>query len=307
MPLADSVFEGDVVQLTAQVLDDAGAAVPGASVSWSVSDTTLAKVAGPGGFALLKPGTVRVTARSGDGTGTYDLVIGRLAVKSIVLTPGTLNLGRGDRIQVLASVTGQGGRQIAGRSLLYSSDDQQVAVIGSPDNSIGSPGFLIATGPGSTTNRATVDGVTGTAHVGVVVADTTFSLTHYNGAALPVLVAADSVMFFGVKEYAEVYAESGTLVLSGLAQLRYKVDVRFVQYHVIRETGERREVRFTSSEFDRGLVTSVGANGSLSMLSEFIGPHLEHSAALQADGYLVHFSVPGDDIFLDLRYRRQTP
>jgi hypothetical protein len=43
------------------------------------------------------------------------------------------------------------------------------------------------------------------------------------------------------------------------------------------------------------------------MLSEFIDPHLEHSAMLQPDGYLVHFREPGDDFFLDLRYKRVTP
>ena len=307
VPLADSAFEGDVVQLSAHVLDDAGAVVPGAPVTWTVSDETLARIVGANTFALLKAGNVRITARSGAMSATYDLVIGKLVVKSVVLNPGSLDLGRGDRMQITATVLGQGGRPLIGRSVRYSSDDQQVALIGSPDNTVGAPGFLIAAGAGSTTIRGTVDGVTGTAHVGVVVADTTFSLTQFNGTPVPVLVASDSVSINGVKEWAEVYAETGTLVLSGLAQLRYKVDVRFTQYHVIRETGEKLEVRFQSSEFDRGLVTAVGTNGSLTMLSEFIGPHLEHSAALLSDGYLVHFTVPGDDRILDLRYKRQTP
>jgi hypothetical protein len=95
--------------------------------------------------------------------------------------------------------------------------------------------------------------------VSVVIADTTFALTQFNGSPLPVLVAADSVLINGVPEFDEVYAESGTLVLSGLMQLRYQLDVRFSQYHVIR-TGNtvQRELRFQQREFDRGLVT-VGA------------------------------------------------
>jgi hypothetical protein len=150
--------------------------------------------------------------------------------------------------------------------------------------------------------------VTGTVHVGVVVADTNFVLTHFNGIALPALVAADTVMFNGVKEFDEVYADTGTFILSGLAQERYNLGVHFSQYHVIR-TGDtvQRELRLQFlGEFDRGVVT-VGANGSLSMLSEFIGPHLEHSATLQSDGYLVHFREPGDDFFLDLKYERVRP
>ena len=307
VPVADSVFEGDVVRLTAVVLDDSGAEVAGAPVSWTTSDTTLAKDTGEGTFALLRPGTVRITARSAAVTGTYDLVIGRLVVKRVDLSPGTLGLGRGDRMQIAVRVFGQGDRTITGRPVTFTSDDPLVAVIGTPGSDIAGPGFLIATGPGSTTIRATVDAVTGTAPVGVVIADTIFTLTHFNAAPVPVLVAADTVLFNGVPEFAEVYAESGTLVLSGLRQLRYTLDVRFSQYHVIR-TGDtvRRELRFQTREFDRGIVT-VDANGSLSMLSEFIGPHLEHTAALEPDGFLVHFRIPGDDSFLDLKYRRQAP
>jgi hypothetical protein len=307
VPLADSVFEGDVIRLSAVLVDDSGAEGAGAPVAWTVSDTTLARSAGDGSFALLKPGTARITARIGAVSGSYDLVIGRLAVKRVDLTPGTLDLGRGDRQQMSARVFGQGDRAITGRPVTFTSDDTLVAVIGSPDNVIGGPGFLIAVGPGSTTIHASVDGVRGTANVSVVIADTTFALSQFNGSPLPVLVAADSVMFDGVPEFDEVYAESGTLVLAGLTQLRYQLDVRFSQYHVIRtDSTVRRELRLQTREFDRG-IASVGANGNLAMLSEFIGPRLEHTAALQPDGFLVHYRIPGEDSFLDLKYRRQAP
>ena len=306
VPLADSAFEGDIVRLTAVVMDGSGAEGAGAPVTWTVSDTTLAKSAGDGSFALLKPGTAHITARIGAATGTYDLVIGRLAVKRVDLTPGTMSLGRGDRLQVSARVLGQGDRLITGRTITFTSDDTLVAVIGSPGNVIGGPGFLIAVGPGATTIRANVDGVTGTAHASVAIADTTFALSQYNGSSLPVLIAADTVLFNGVPEFDEVYAESGTLVLSGLMQLRYQLDVRYSQYYVIR-TGDTvsRELRFQQREFDRGVAT-VGVNGNLAMTSEFIFP-LDHTAAPQPDGFQVHYRIPGSDSFLDLRYRRQTP
>jgi hypothetical protein len=305
---ADSVFEGDVIRLTARVVDDAGAEVPNANVSWASGDTTLARVTNADSLTLLRPGTVRITARSGASTATYDLAIGRLVATKVELTPPALSLGRGDRVQVVARVVGQGNRTISGRTIAFSSADSTVAVIGSPDNTVGGPGFLIAVGPGSTTIAATADGVTGTVHVGVVVADTNFVLTHFNGAPLPALVAADSVSFNGVKEFDEVYADTGTLVLSGLAQERYSLGVHFSQYHVVRNVDSvQRELRLSFlGEIDRGVVT-VGPAGSLSMLSELIGPHLEHSATLQSDGYLVHFREPGDDFFLDLKYERVRP
>lgn len=308
VPLADSVFEGDVVRLSAKVFDEAGAEVPAALVVWAVGDTTLATLASSDSLILLRPGTVRITAHSGAATAAYALAIGRLVVQKVELTPGTMTLGRGDRVQVGARAVGQGNRTITARTVTFTSGDTMVAVIGSPGNVVGAPGFLIAVGPGSTTIAASVDGVTGTAHVGVVIADTTFALTQFNGAPLPALVAADSVMFNGVKEFDEVYADAGTLILSGLAQERYNLGVHFSQYHVIR-VGDtvQRELRLQFlGEVDRGVVTT-GANGGLSMLSEFIGPHLEHSATLQSDGYLVHFREPGDDFFIDLRYTRVTP
>jgi hypothetical protein len=308
-PVADSVFEGDVVSLTAKVLDANGAEVPGAPVTWTAGDTTLAKVAGVGSFALLRPGTVHITARSGAATGVYDLVIGRLVVQKVELTPGILSLGRGDRVPLVPRILAQGDRAITGRTASFTSDDSLVAII--PGLlSTGAPGtaLIIAVGPGSTTIRATVDGVTGTAQVGVVIADTTFALTHFEGAPLPVLITADSMLVDGVAEFDEVYADSGTLVLSGLAQERYNLNVRYSAYRVIR-TGDtvKRELRVQIVVFaDHGVVT-VGANGSLSLLSEFIGPHLEHAATLQSDGYLVHYHIPGDDAFLDLRYKRGMP
>ena len=226
----------------------------------------------------------------------------------VELAPETLHLGRGDRVQMTARLLGADGGEITGRPITYSSDDTLVAVIGSPENSVGGPGFLIARGTGATTIRATVDGVTGTAHVDVVIADTNFTLTHFNGSAIPVLVAADSVEFEGQREFDEVYVDGGTLVLSGLLQERYALTVHISQYHVFR-TGDtvQRELRFqANAEVDRGLVTAT-ANGTLSMLSELIGPHLEHSATIIADGLLVHFHEPGDDFFSDLQYRRVQP
>jgi hypothetical protein len=229
-------------------------------------------------------------------------------VQHVTLTPDVLHLGRGDQVQVTAHATDYDGREVTGRTVTFASADSKVAIIGSPDNVVGRPGFLIAVGPGSTTISATVDGVTGTAHIDVVAADTTFELTHFNGTVLPVLVAADSVIFDGQKEFAEVYVDAGTLVLSGLLQERYTITVRVSQYHVFTVGGiVQRELRFRSNaDFDRGVVTT-NTDGSLSMLSEFIGPHLEHSATRTTDGYVVHFQEPGEDVVHELRYRRVSP
>lgn len=303
VPVADSVFEGDFIRLNAIVLDASGDQVPGATVAWTDSDPALAQSFGDGSFALLKPGTVRIEARSGSATATYDLVIGGLVVKRVDLTPATLDIGRGDQVQVSVRTFGQGDRPIAGHAITFAADDPRVASIGAPINPVGGPGFLTAVGAGSTTIRATVDGVTGTARANVVIADTTLTLTEFQGAKVPVLISSDSVLIDGVPELAEVVAESGTLVLSGIKALRYQVDVRIIQYRVTRIDGIIQRVpRFEQHRFDRGLAT-VAANGDLAMTSELVFP-LAHTATAEPDGFRVRFNIAGDDSFFDLRFKR---
>lgn len=302
VPVADSVFEGDVIHLTAKVFDRAGTEVQAAPITWTVNDTTLARVSGDGTLRLLQPGTVHITARSDGAVGTYDLAIGRLVVTRVEVAPKTLRLGRGDLSTLAALVFGQGDRAITGRTITFTSDDTLVVAVGGVGYP---PNYLRATGPGSTMIRASVDGVTGTAPAEVVNADTTFALTQYNGSPLPVLIAADTVTIDGKKEFDEVYAESGTFVESGVLQRRYQIDVRYTQYHVTRTADSvTREPRFAQREFDRGVFTAF-ENGSLVMTSEWIYP-LVHTAAPEADGFLVHYRIPGDDSFLDLRYVRVT-
>lgn len=304
-PVLDSVFEGDTLRLAAQVFDEAGGPVPTARIAWTVGDTTLAEVIGDGILELLKPGTVRIIARSGTADATYDLAIGRLVVKRVELTPESVSMGRTDRLPVTARVLGQGDRAVVDRTVTFTSDDTLVAVVFGTGSIGSSAGLLIAVGPGSATIRASVDGVAGTAHVGVVVVDTTFVLAEYEGSRIPVLVWADTVFVDGVPNFYEIDVDSGALVLSGLLQKRYELEVPYSVYHVLHTgtTVQRELIAQVRGQFDRGLVTA-GAGGSLSMVSEIIGPHLEHTATLQSDGYRVRFRIPGEDTVLDLGYRR---
>ena len=306
-PLEASVFEGDTVRLTARVFDQAGIEVADAPVAWEVADTTLAAFVDPDVLVLLRPGTLRITARSGSAADTYDLVIGGLIVQRVDVTPNTIGMGRTDHLVITARAVGQGGRQITDRPVTFMSDDTLVAIaVGLASSDDPSSALVIAVGAGSTTIRATADGVTGTATVGVVALDTTFSLTQYSGSPLPVLVETDTIVADADTLVYEVYADQGTLVLSGLLQRRYELDQTYGVYRVIRmaDPAEREFVVRIRGEHDRGVVVSARPNGSLSMVSEIIGPHLEHTATHWADGYLVRYRIPGEDEQLDLGYSR---
>jgi hypothetical protein len=300
-PVADSVFEGDTVRLTARVFDQGGVEVLGAPVTWAVGDTTLAAFVEPDVLLLRRPGTVRITAHSGAAVDTYDLGIGRLVVQRVELTPDAIIMGRTDHLEIAVHTLGQGGREITGRVVTFTADDTLVAIAPGPTSAL-----LIAVAAGSTTIRANVDGVTGAAAVDVVAVDTTLSLTQYEGAPVPVLVEADTVVTGGLPLVYEIYADGGTLILSGLLQKRYQLGVTYSIYRLVPDTdpAERTFVARISAQSDRGLVTA-GSNGSLSMVSEVFGPHLEHTAAPQPDGYLVRYRIPGENAWLDLWYSRQ--
>jgi hypothetical protein len=292
-----AVFEGDVVVLRAVVRDAAGREIPGAPITWSVSDATVAEVATDGTVTTLKPGVARVTARSGTATAAHDLAIARLMVQQVTVLPVSLTLAQGDITPVGIRVQGEGGRDVQGRLVTITSDDPSIA-------SIDASGRVRAVSPGVTTVRAIADGVTGTSRVEVTASDAVLVLSRLGGARLPLLVGADSVEVGGVLEYHEVYVETGRLLLTGAAQPRYEVEVRYAEYNVVTVGGQRSlQLRLTWREYDRGLV-HFDARGDLTMVSEYVIP-LSHTASAVSGGFEVRFRIPGEDTVLDLFYRRQ--
>lgn len=295
--LTGAVYVGDVVTMRATVRNGAGEELPGVVVTWAVADPTAAELGSNGIITLLKPGTVRVTASHGVAKATYDIAVAPLSVLQVTVLPSLLELDRGDISLVGVRVQGEGGRDVTGRVVTITSDDPTVATI---DPS----GRVRAVGAGSTTIRATAANVSGSARVEVSDRNATLNLARIGGHALPLLVASDSVWYDGVREYHEVYAEGGTLILTGAPQPRYEVDVRFVEYNVVTVDGRRTmQVRLHTREYDRGVV-AYDQRGDLAMTSEYTSP-LAHTAGAVAGGIAMRFRIPGDNQVLDLFYRRE--
>jgi hypothetical protein len=296
-PPAGTLYEQDVVTFVATVRDAAGSPVPGANIQWSSSDATRAEVGGSGVVTLLKPGLVTITARSGPLAATFDVNVQPLAVLAVKVLPDSLRLGRGDITVVGVKVEGIGGRTIVGRLVTITSDDPSIATIDAS-------GRVRAIAAGTTNVRATADGVSGTARLTVLPADASLSLYRLNGTRLPAFITGDSVTVFGVREYHEVFAEGGDLVLSTDGRPRYHVDIRYAEYNVRTVNGTKvYELRHTSREQDFGGV-QYDARGDLLMTSEYISP-LSHTAIPDAAGFSVRYRIPGTDEYLNLLYRRE--
>jgi len=140
---------GATVQLSAVVKDQTGAAIPGASLTWSSSFPETVSVSTTGLATAVSPGLSMVSASSGSATGTATVSVGQIAA-SIVLSPDPAELdGPGDTLTVDAQIKDAGGSEIAGARATWSSNDEAVV-------SVSTSGLLTAVGPGATTLTATV-------------------------------------------------------------------------------------------------------------------------------------------------------
>lgn len=291
------LYEQDVITLSATVLNADGDVMPGAPVTWSLSDPARGELA-QNTLTLLNAGELSVTARSGSVTGSRTFTVLRSPVVDVTVgLPSGALLRRGDISPLGVRVGGVGGRVLTGRSLQLTSDDPTIALIDPA-------GRVRAVAAGIATVRATAEGVTGTLRVEVVAVDAVLQLSHLGSQRLPVRVDAFDVgSGAGIVRY-EVWMERGDLILTTLSPARYSVQVGFTTYQVTTVNGQRSlNPVGTSREYDHGLV-EYDVRGDLVMTSERIAP-LRHTASPLSGGFRMAFRVPGEDLVYDLFYRRE--
>ncbi|HEX6048310.1 MAG TPA: Ig-like domain-containing protein [Gemmatimonadaceae bacterium] len=162
-PPAATLTVAQTVTLTATVRDEGGATVSGASVSWSSDKPLTAAVSQSGVVTGLLPGTATITASSGGKTGTATITVQLIAVGSVSVTPGTLNLRdrQGERTgQLTATVRDVQGNVLTDREVAWASSNTRVAVVNQT-------GLVTAQDRGDATITATSEGKSGSAIVRV--------------------------------------------------------------------------------------------------------------------------------------------
>lgn len=229
-------------------------------------------------------------------TGCSDQPAAPDAYVRLVLTVEADVLAAGDIMQIEVVVEDEDGTPVSVGPVTLTTDHPAVAVVDASKR-------LRAVSAGRTTLRGAAGGVVGSMEVEVLSAPARFELELLDGAPPPVLVAADTVEWNGEKEFHEVFAASGSLSLTGGAQPRYELLVRYEEYDVRFVEGERTAtLRLGWNEYDRGTV-DYDASGDLGMTSELVAP-LYHRSIPLAGGFLVDFRIPGSDERLELFYRR---
>lgn len=87
------LVSGDTLRLAARVRDARGVEIANAAITWSVSDTLVARIDGNGLVTALRPGTARISAAAGTAGDTVELVVRTSTTVITGITPAVLRPG----------------------------------------------------------------------------------------------------------------------------------------------------------------------------------------------------------------------
>ena len=168
-PAAPSVVAGGTVQLAASPRDAANRPLTGRTVTWTSSDTTVARVSATGLVTAVAPGaaasrTVTITATVEGRTGTATVTVTPIPVARVEVTPSPATIRVGASQQFTATTYSSGNVVLTGRTCRWT----ETRASGGPVISIGeTTGLARGERVGSGSAVATCEGVAGSAPVTV--------------------------------------------------------------------------------------------------------------------------------------------
>lgn len=154
-------YKGTTTTMYATAYDQYGNAIQNPNIYWSSSDPSVASVGSFGFVEMVGVGYAHIWATV-DGVSNSVLVqvVERPVVTTVTITPSPAKVQVGRSRQLTANAYDQNGSLMSGTTATWSIDNSSVA-------SVSSSGSLQGVAVGSTTVRATISGVTGTASVTV--------------------------------------------------------------------------------------------------------------------------------------------
>ncbi|MDE2794327.1 MAG: Ig-like domain-containing protein [Gemmatimonadota bacterium] len=152
---------GATEQLTAQVLDQNGQAMAGASVTWTSSAASVATVSTTGLVTAAGNGAATITATAGGVSGSATATVAQ-RVDAVAVAPAAGRLVAGDTLRLMAEATDANGHVVAGAEFVWASGDTKVAAVDAA-------GLVTGVGEGEVEVTATSSGVSGIAALVVVV------------------------------------------------------------------------------------------------------------------------------------------
>ena len=159
-PTPTTLNVGGKKQLQATVKDSAGNTLLNRTINWTTSDSTIADVTGTGSVTATGAGSATITATSEGKMATAQVTANPAVVASVGVALNAGNIQVGQTTQAVATARDADGNSISGRTVSWSSSNPAVATVSSQ-------GLVTAVANGSTSIKATVDGITGSANLTV--------------------------------------------------------------------------------------------------------------------------------------------
>lgn len=153
---------GLVAPLQATVQDAAGQVLHDRQLFWTSSDTTVATVSGAGVVTAIALGTAVIAASAEGASGTATITVTPPPVATVAVLPANAQTTVGATVQLQAVTYDARGNVLTGRTITWSSGDQQVATVDDK-------GRVKALAAGHVTISATSEGQTGSAALTIVV------------------------------------------------------------------------------------------------------------------------------------------
>ena len=150
---------GDTVRFAAEVRDQFGQTMTGATVSWSSGDASVAAVDAAGLVTAAGPGQADITATAGDAAGRARLTVTQTP-DSVAVSPDSAVLAVGDTLRLAAVAFDANGHAVPDAAFAWSSTEPAVAAVDAA-------GLVTAAGPGQADITATAGDAAGRARLTV--------------------------------------------------------------------------------------------------------------------------------------------
>ena len=165
---------GATVQLSAEVRDQNGQVIAGATVTWASSSTTVATVDAAGLVTAAGNGTATISATAGTVSGSAAVTVAQ-EVRGIEVLPASETVSAGDTVRLTAEAWDENGHTVPGIEFAWSSSDAAIATV---DGS----GLVHGIAEGAATITAVSVSLEGTAQVLVAHPDWTALAALYEAA-----------------------------------------------------------------------------------------------------------------------------
>ena len=153
---------GDTAAFAAEVRDQRGAVMTGATVGWSSSATEVVAVAATGVVTAVGNGTATVTATAGQASAAVEITVRQVAA-AVAVGADTVSFSAvGDTATVTATVSDANGHAVEDAAVAWSSADTRVVTVSAS-------GLVTAVGEGSARITAASGDLSGTAIARVAV------------------------------------------------------------------------------------------------------------------------------------------